>query len=614
MRISNLHDESLRKVTSNLEHRNSHEILHGFKDALSKSHTVISNFHHICDFSSSLKDQSVETCVSSLIRHRFVKKYNDTRVSGEKTKLQSVAFTNYIDYENNHCSVHTLNLWGSSPSHLRIRKVRSALNKWLRNVKLNLYSSYVEFTPGETYLTTYGNVSVAAKLSSKSHWTVSYNCLDDACALVYNNAGLKRAARYLIAQIPDVSVERRSLYRSFSHAGSNIGYRVFSQLLKNHIFTVVDGARGSSVPKNNETDRFINVEPLFNMILQRIIAGELREVLHFRGNSLDNQINGDSEISAQDVHKVMIADNSFATIDFSNASDSVILQVVQQLVPTSFFDLIMRTRSHYVTLGDDIISPSKVSSMGNGFTFELMTTILYCLATIHTPFCRVYGDDVIVPNTCAESFMDDCKLLGFTPNYTKTFVNSVFRESCGAFYHDEIGYITSFDIKEPTCLRDCVIICNKLHIIITSNAKFLDALLFEELSRLHQELLKLIPVLQKGPVPCERLQLQMLAVYCYDPKYLKKHKQCTTSRLIRDVVVKHQGTFLADAEYENFCVIVIPYFKNKEYKPNSKIKYLTSLLQGRRTKQLFRSKGHWHLMCQVVLPNGSLVWFDGHQQ
>ena len=116
---------------------------------------------------------------------------------------------------------------------------------------------------------------------------------------------------------------------------------MFSQLLKNHVFTVVDGARGSSVPKNNETDRFINVEPLFNMILQRIIAAELRKVLHFYGNSLENQINGNYEISAQDVHKIMIANNLFATIDFSNASDSVILQVVQQLVPASFFDLIM---------------------------------------------------------------------------------------------------------------------------------------------------------------------------------------------------------------------------------------------------------------------------------
>lgn len=564
-------------------------------------------------FDSNLSSSDPSTCYNALVSHRLVNKFSASEVS---TSLRDVAFTNYRNYDENQCrKVSEFQIFGPTSEHLHLRQAKALLSKWFKTFELDLYDARVEFTPGETYTPLKGNVSVGAKLSEREHWTVSYNCLEDACLLIYHNAGLKRAARWLIGHVN--KSDRRQLYDEHRYAGALTGYRVFRDLLCTRVLTVVNGARGSSVPKNVDTDRFINVEPLFNVILQRITAAAIRKILARHGNDLDNQVSTvvgnltHDGTSAQELHKFLIKFPEFATIDFSNASDSVTIHVIQLLFPTTIRNALLTHRSAYVLLGDDEYEPYKLSSMGNGFTFEVMTVMLYALASTYSAHARVYGDDVIIPNDVASSFSKACALIGFSVNGKKTFIDSLFRESCGAFYHDAYGYLESFDFTRIETPLDLIVTCNKLHILI--NGRCSDLLLQDvkdALIKAHTDLLMLVPVLQKGAVPPAGVQLKYLASFVFDDKVLSKHKRSALCRqLLAQYVDVHSASMTG--ELERATIVVVPFFKNKRYKVKGKMNFLLAVLQGRRTEQKYRNQGYWSTRVALVLESGIIYSCDG---
>ena len=126
-------------------------------------------------------------------------------------------------------------------------------------------------------------------------------------------------------------------------------------------------------------------------------------------------------------------------------------------------------RSPMVLIDGDFHVPNKLSSMGNGFTFEVMTILLLAIARTLDDTARVYGDDVVIHSMVAEQFVASCFDICFRVNPKKTFIHSKFRESCGAFYHDDVGYITSFDFKWCETPSDAIISCNKLLCIAQEN-------------------------------------------------------------------------------------------------------------------------------------------------
>jgi hypothetical protein len=150
---------------------------------------------------------------------------------------------------------------------------------------------------------------------------------------------------------------------------------------------------------------------------------------------------------------------SHATIDLSNASDTVCRVLVELLLPDDWHTLLSQLRSPFTRFSPDGKKKNrrwylleKFSSMGNGFTFELETLIFCSLA--HAVGCKigldsfVYGDDIIVPEDRAADVLAVLRYVGFTPNQAKTFTGaSNFRESCGGdffFGHD----VRPFYIKE----------------------------------------------------------------------------------------------------------------------------------------------------------------------
>lgn len=314
----------------------------------------------------------------------------------------------------------------------------------------------VSFTNGSEFIPTLGRNSIESKLS-RSRWTCTADNFGMWVNTCYSHRGLKQAVRRRYAGLlASRSIEKKDSdrklwfrYRKYHDYKKRIfGFKLFC------VTELVHGNRFSTVPKNNLRDRPICVEPLANILSQKRIGDGIRFALQQHGIDLD-------DLATK--HRVMISMRKYATIDLKNASDRISIHLVKYLLPSRVFNLIKQARSE-MTLGldDQFYLINKISSMGNGFTFELMSLILYALCRSYTSDTSVFGDDVIIPNEFAHCVISDMENAGFVVNMTKTHINSEYRESCGAHYIDGFGYIESYDFKYPKHMGDVITIINKL--------------------------------------------------------------------------------------------------------------------------------------------------------
>lgn len=198
---------------------------------------------------------------------------------------------------------------------------------------------------------------------------------------------------------------------------------------------IVEGNRFTTVPKNAKTDRGICVEPTLNMYVQLGVGSYIRSRLkRFQVDLTDQSRN---QKLAQQAYEA-----SLATIDLAMASDSLSWGLIVHFFPEPWQKLLLLLRSPTTKLPDgDSLELGKLSSMGNGFTFELESLVFYALVRTLCPRkqlenCSVYGDDIIVPQNIAEKLIEALNYLGFRVNGDKSFLAGSFYESCGAdFFH-----------------------------------------------------------------------------------------------------------------------------------------------------------------------------------
>jgi len=201
---------------------------------------------------------------------------------------------------------------------------------------------------------------------------------------------------------------------------------------------VVAGNRFTTVPKTALTDRGIAIEGSLNIYFQLAVGSCLRRMLR-RNTGWD--LNTCASIH-REVAKRASFDGSFATIDLSNASDSLCRNLVRVLFRgTRWLSIFEDLRSTKTEVDGKWHLLEKFSSMGNGYTFELETCIFAAICSVclelkgesgvlgHDLF--VFGDDIIVPTGCAQIVVDTLRWCGFETNSSKTFVTGSFRESCG---------------------------------------------------------------------------------------------------------------------------------------------------------------------------------------
>lgn len=215
------------------------------------------------------------------------------------------------------------------------------------------------------------------------------------------------------------------------------------------ILTVVTGNQVITVPKNAKTERTIAKEPDLNMFVQKGIGAVIRRRLKKVGVDLDDQ----------SLNQRLACEGSIsgelATVDLSAASDSIPLELCRMLLPPDWFSAIETCRSSQGVLpSGEVITYQKVSSMGNGFTFELESLLFWALVRSVLDFSSteerrvaVYGDDLIFSVDIYDSVVELLSFCGFKTNAKKSFASGKFRESCGKHYFSGRD-VTPFYIRE----------------------------------------------------------------------------------------------------------------------------------------------------------------------
>lgn len=371
------------------------------------------------------------------------------------------------------------------PTNLRLPpsewyKARALIHKWLGAVP---FRHSVDFPSGSSFNPTAGRNSIESRLA-RGHWTCTRENFDEFCRLAYSHKAIKRAFRKRYDRwyrskgfdIPRATADRL-IWRRFK--GDK--WKVFLWKME-RVVEFTRGSRFSTVPKNNEAARPINLEPFGNIVTQRSCGLYIKKVLRQSvGVNLD---------TLADLHGARIKDMRYATVDLKNASDAVSLALCEFLLPQSFYKRITAYRSPMVLGFDNHYHITrKVSSMGNGFTFELMTLILTAVCRTLDPSATVFGDDIIIKATAAPRLYQLLNSVGFVVNEDKSFTSGPFRESCGANFHSSEGYIDSFDFKYPVTIADCALIYNK-------SAKL--ALKYPTFEKLRRKLFALTPKALRG--------------------------------------------------------------------------------------------------------------------
>lgn len=199
-------------------------------------------------------------------------------------------------------------------------------------------------------------------------------------------------------------------------------------------------SRISFVEKNIDEARTIATEPSANMFYQLAVASVIDDRLF----SVYRFSKAKTAFRNRNMAYLGSIGHGLATIDLQSASDSVSMQLLEFL-PGFWRDTLCHYRCEYSILpSGEVLKLPMVSTMGNGWTFSLMTAILYC--ALHAAVdvggcstdikkCSVFGDDIICPTgTVYRCVIRLLALLGFVVNEGKSFSEGDFRESCGHDY------------------------------------------------------------------------------------------------------------------------------------------------------------------------------------
>lgn len=231
------------------------------------------------------------------------------------------------------------------------------------------------------------------------------------------------------------------------------------------LYEIVEASRASTVPKSDSKRRFIAVEPTIGMFFQQGLMTLMYEALNEFGINLT---------VAPEKHKKRArlgsVDGSYATIDFSSASDCVLPELVEYLLPPNWVAALRLVRTPAVDIPKEIGKDGRpivksgftrtklytYATMGNATTFPVETLVFWSLAlascwvdtnpgikpwpsdvfAMFRKHVLQFGDDCILPSSHAVSYMRLSASVGLIVNEEKSHwrQDDGFRESCGGDY------------------------------------------------------------------------------------------------------------------------------------------------------------------------------------
>lgn len=223
------------------------------------------------------------------------------------------------------------------------------------------------------------------------------------------------------------------------------------------------------VPKTMKGPRVIVEEPVYAQYVQQGIFHLMSDVLSQpRNRGLLDSFGWHDQEPNRTLAREGSMHSGFATLDLSEASDRVSLELVELLLDSVPFlrDAVFACRSERVQVGrGQTVQLRKFASMGSALCFPIESMVFYVIASIalaeHNAVApsalrtsrkygtiRVYGDDIIVPSTVAQSAARWLETFGLKVNVDKTFTTGHFRESCGSdWFHGED--VSVFKLRTP---------------------------------------------------------------------------------------------------------------------------------------------------------------------
>lgn len=485
------------------------------------------------------------------------------------------------------------------PAKLRanIGKARRLILKWTRGYESILKTVDLRFPNGETFISMQGRVSFHQKLLNKEIFGLTtYENADTAVDLILSHASLRRCAKAHLIKRPKDENKRDYLYSNGAlDRKESVGDYILRNRIKNELLNLVHGSRQSSVYKNSEERRLINVEAFLNVVRQLQIGSALRVIHANVGNELD---------FGQDRHRSMIESDAYATLDVKGGSNSTVLKMTDMLYRgTRVYQDILESRSSFMLVDMPVdhthrkmyVETGMLSAMGNGYTFEILALTLLALCRAIDPNASVYGDDIIVSRESATEVADTIALFGYELNRKKSYLHGTFRESCGAFYLDGRGYVTCYDIKWCHNINDVINVVNKIGRIIKLNNDWTGAVK-KILESTYDELIRIIPSYMKGP----RIQQKDLPrwVEVWKNDWAKIHREDDYCRSLYQATLKRFAPLLEHWNYQPKDMAVIHVFSprnvviHKIYdhvtKPWTLSFYLMSIGNGGRPQDLLR--------------------------
>lgn len=211
----------------------------------------------------------------------------------------------------------------------------------------------------------------------------------------------------------------------------------------------------TTVPKTMKGPRIIAEEPVWNQFVQQGVLSVMTEVLsEERFRPLADIFSWSDQEPNRELARLGSIDGSYATLDLSEASDRVSLQLVEALLDQHPFlrEVVLASRSEKARLSSgEVIVLKKFASMGSSLCFPMESMVFFIIEALAwaehegivpsqlrvrgLPRMRVYGDDLIVPQTVAQTLSQRLEAYGLRVNTRKSFTTGPIRESCGADWY-----------------------------------------------------------------------------------------------------------------------------------------------------------------------------------
>lgn len=395
--------------------------------------------------------------------------------------------------------------------------------------RINLRDLFIDFGPGESFKSLHGDVGLINKLKPENH-TVTHGNLHPWVQVIVSVPGLyKPYVQYWLKNLKPKG------YLGLLKVPLT---QLVHQVIDSINGYIVYGSRQSFVAKDNENDRDIEVNALGDIVLQKIVGTCFRQAIKDHYNiDLD---------TAQLHHREVLSSEKVSTIDSSSASNSIIEDHLCAF-PPKLQRLILGLTNEYILVRREGVlqyeRQYKLCSMGGGFTFELLTTIMHAVALSvakHRDYVSTYGDDVIVHDDDGEAVVHALTRAGFLINYKKTFLNQPLTESCGAFYLRNFGYIRSYKFTWSDNAVEAVANVNKLRRIVDSyTAAFGSDEFIQLFANTYNSILSTIHPIYLGPIP----RGTDIAQWVESPLdiLLKRKKKSSVARQIRQEIKPPKG-------------------------------------------------------------------------